>query len=87
MVVEDIQKVPAMEKRPETGVMQFGDDWPGYFIRGDVAIWYGRNLKSLLKNLPREHLRWPEKDILKNFAESLISCEVGGNSYDVTTDF
>jgi len=25
------------ERRAETGVMQFGDDWPGVFIRGDNA--------------------------------------------------
>ncbi len=24
--------------RPETGPMQFGDDWPGIFIRGDNAM-------------------------------------------------
>ena len=26
------------EKRPETGPMRFGDDWPGVFIRGDHAL-------------------------------------------------
>lgn len=25
-------------KRPETGVMIFGDDWPGIFIRGDNVV-------------------------------------------------
>lgn len=25
-------------ERPETGPMQFGDDWPGVFIRGDNAL-------------------------------------------------
>lgn len=24
--------------RPETGAMQFTDDWPGIFIRGDNAL-------------------------------------------------
>lgn len=27
-----------MSTRPETGPMQFGDDWPGVFIRGDDAL-------------------------------------------------
>lgn len=26
--------------RVETGVVQFGDDWPGIFIRGDNALEY-----------------------------------------------
>ena len=32
-----IQKLPAPTEisRVETGAIQFGDDWPGYFIRGD----------------------------------------------------
>lgn len=32
----DIQRVEALLEghRPETGPMQFGDDWPGVFIRG-----------------------------------------------------
>ena len=26
--------------RVETGVVQFGDDWPGVFVRGDDAAYY-----------------------------------------------
>ena len=29
-----------LESRVETGPVQFGDDWPGIFIRGDNAMWY-----------------------------------------------
>lgn len=28
------------QKRPETGPMEFGDDWRGIFIRGDNALMY-----------------------------------------------
>ena len=46
-----IQQVPALpEGRPETGPMQFGDDWPGVFIRGDNAGWYAMLLSDLLEN-------------------------------------
>lgn len=38
-------------KRPETGVMQFGDDWPGIFIRGDRALALAIYLEAALKNL------------------------------------
>lgn len=33
--------------RPETGPMQFGNDWPGIFIRGDNAAWYAMCLDNL----------------------------------------
>lgn len=39
--------------RPETGPMQFGDDWPGVFIRGD-------NAKAILIAL--QHLRQQVKE-------------------------
>lgn len=34
--------------RAETGRIQFGDDWPGIFIRGDNAAGYGMALENLL---------------------------------------
>lgn len=30
--------VPGSMLRIPTGVLQFGDDWPGVFIRGDEAL-------------------------------------------------
>jgi hypothetical protein len=33
-----------MSDRPETGPMQFGDDWCGIFIRGDNAFLYANAL-------------------------------------------
>ena len=34
--------------RVETGVIQFGDDWPGLFIRGDNALYLGSVLRLSL---------------------------------------
>lgn len=34
--------------RVETGVIQFGDDWPGLFIRGDSALYLGSVLRLSL---------------------------------------
>jgi hypothetical protein len=34
--------------RPETGVMQFVEDWPGVFIRGDNAMAYSEVLAALI---------------------------------------
>ena len=47
---QDIQMlpVPVDMTRVETGPIQFGDDWPGTYFRGDNAGWYGMLLKNLL---------------------------------------
>src|SRR5258708_6381349 len=53
-VSDHVQKVPMPEgmSRPETGVMQFGDDWPGVFIRGDNALLgYAPHLRVILDML------------------------------------
>lgn len=39
-------------KRVETGVVQFEDDWPGVFIRGDKAFYYASRLRSILAMFP-----------------------------------
>lgn len=49
--------------RPETGTMQFGNDWPGIFIRGDNAAYYAMCLKT--------HLDHPGEDA---FAEANVRC-------------
>lgn len=45
-----VRKLPGVDDRVETGPVQFGDDWPGIFIRGDNAMHYALALSSLLKN-------------------------------------
>lgn len=47
--------------RPETGTMQFGDDWPGVFIRGDNAAHFAMALHT--------HLNRPGEDA---FAEMTV---------------
>lgn len=39
---------PAAEPRVECGAIQFGDDWPGTFIRGDSAFAYATYLEIVL---------------------------------------
>lgn len=38
-----------MEPRIETGVVAFGEDWPGVFIRGDDAYNYAVQLEAVLE--------------------------------------
>jgi hypothetical protein len=49
----DIQMLPQQEQRVETGVVQFGDDWPGVFIRGDDAFAFALYLGNLLNRIPK----------------------------------
>ncbi len=44
-----ILQLPAQPERVETGAVQFGDDWPGVFIRGDNAFGYMLNLQVALE--------------------------------------
>jgi len=34
--------------RIETGIYSFGEDWPGYFIRGDQAIYLAETIADIL---------------------------------------
>lgn len=54
--------------RPETGPMQFGEDWPGIFIRGDNAAHYAYCLDN-----PEQPM---SKAFLKEFAKLLRSSNV-----------
>lgn len=40
----EIRKIEAQADRVETGPVQFGDDWPGLFIRGDNCLWMARSI-------------------------------------------
>lgn len=47
----EIQKIPLPEGegRVETGPVQFGDDWPGTFFRGDSAAFYAMSIATVLE--------------------------------------
>jgi hypothetical protein len=50
-MAQNIRALPAVDERVETGAIQFGDDWPGLFIRGDNAFSLSYSLASVLKCL------------------------------------
>ena len=45
---------PGSSGQTPTGAMQFQDDWPGLFVRGDVAIFLSWRLRYVL-DVPREN--------------------------------
>ena len=42
------------QQRTETGPVQFGDDWPGVFLRGDDALAYALLLRNLIQRLEQD---------------------------------
>lgn len=46
-----IRKLPEQTERVETGPTQFGDDWPGIFVRGDNAFAYAMALSEAIERL------------------------------------
>ena len=74
------QILPATTERIETGPLQFGDDWPGVFIRGDSSGYYAMTLKLLIDNLENkryEDIDWLTINNLKNLKGELTGCIVG----------
>ena len=66
------------DSRMETGVVQFGDDWPGIFIRGDEACTMAFYINEAFSMM--ELGETPDVisvSMLKNFANMLGSCNVG----------
>lgn len=73
--MNDLQTVPALVsgERPETGPMQFGDDWPGIFIRGDNALMgYAPAVYRAMQALPESE--WMTRAQLSGLLETLKSC-------------
>lgn len=48
-----IRKFPAEEERVESGPIQFGDDWPGTFLRGDNSIYLRLMLQQAITELEK----------------------------------
>ena len=63
--------------RPETGPMQFGDDWPGVFIRGDGALAAVLSLQRALKRLPAD-FGTMDLVVLQDLLQTLGSCRSDG---------
>jgi hypothetical protein len=50
----DIRIFRSQVERVETGPIQFGNDWPGVFIRGDEAAGLSLTLSAMLEMIPKE---------------------------------
>lgn len=48
-----MRSFPGTEERVESGAIQFGDDWPGLFLRGDDAFGLALNMKTVWHTLDK----------------------------------
>lgn len=67
--------------RIESGVVQFGSDWPGLFLRGDVSFQFGNLLRKLLDTVSLIRPKPPDiifpAHVLRGLQSDLLSVEVG----------
>ena len=70
------QKIPLDNVRPQTGPMQFGDDWPGVFIRGDDALGYASAVRRAVETLVEVDSSSVDLARLADLVELLGSCRV-----------
>lgn len=82
-LVDDVERMAGAASqldgiaRVETGPIQFGDDWPGIFIRGDDALLYGKELSALTESLPpQEGAASIQLAVLRGLALTLLGCNV-----------
>ncbi len=68
-----VRVLPGTSARVETGPVQFGDDWPGVFIRGDNAGFYALCLKEMLDGKDNATIRM----VLTNLQGALAGCVEG----------
>lgn len=78
MKPNSIRVLPQQSERVETGALQFGDDWPGTFIRGDNAGYYSMMLGHLLDGVGNESEREFLTIQLRQLQRLLAGCVLGG---------
>jgi hypothetical protein len=67
--------VPSEPERVPTGAVQFNDDWPGLFIRGDDALTLMLELKDVLKTLAEQNDQQCQTYFIRNIV-SIIEQDV-----------
>ena len=72
--------LPAAEPRAETGPVQFGNDWPGVFFRGDTAFYYAFHLEQILKGGDNPVSRMILKGLLDTLKASNIHANIKQNA-------
>jgi hypothetical protein len=64
--------LPQVTDRIESGPLQFGEDWPGLYLRGDSALGYAQSLSAALD---KNRLNSVDRIVLQGLLEELQSCQ------------
>ncbi len=67
----ETRKLPEEKERVETGPIQFGNDWPGVFIRGDNAFHYSITLEEVIKKCDSDPI---SLSVIHSLIRLLSSC-------------
>jgi len=76
-----LHKFPDHVPRMETGLVQWGEDWPGVFIRGDNAMNYSYALRRVID--AAQHSKQPDPimvAVVNGLAVLLESCDLHNES-------
>ena len=67
------------KERVESGPIQFNQDWPGLFIRGDNAFYLSVCLKSLIDLIDENRMQVVDQiplNLVRGFIKTIESCRV-----------
>lgn len=67
-----------LDNRVETDALQFNDDLPGVFIRGDNALFYAMQLRHVVKYVEEsaDHIDFYALNTTKKLIDLLDSCAI-----------
>lgn len=69
---DGIRHLPPVTERVESGPAQFGDDWPGVFIRGDNAAYYVLTLAQVASRIEDPLERVVVADLQKLLGSAIV---------------
>lgn len=74
-------------ERVETGPVQFNEDWPGVFIRGDNALWMAVQLEQYIKCVENDKTPdWSATSEVKYLLQLLRGAHISNSIQDDDTD-
>lgn len=73
----EIRVLPEQQPRVETAPVQFGQDWPGIFIRGDQACYWSQRLLDVLEHAKRGGASFIELQPVVDLQNLLTECATG----------
>lgn len=79
----EILRLPMPERwsRVESGPIQFGEDWPGVFFRGDNALFFAIAVAEATKQLRAHDASWTLLAQLEGLVRDFRACSVGNTGW------